>query len=507
MSEAYNGLVTQSQAELSDKHEYENQLSRPAKKRRANPSRQVQRSSHGPKMTGFNGPNLESSEFEKLRDSTARLQEENTALRLQISASQTPAWTTLYRVDCGRKNNLTTYSAAPILCGDKNDGHFQGQTPAEDVEPFIARQKERLPFLVLQNYRCCGHKSDNNSGEGLNRTNRNMHLGSSRTVEEIYLLSKELCKALGEVTKLCPHGDNYYPSFEVGKLIKGPYFWYYHNRGELDRAALSLTVEGETEFRLFQKCISQNLGGEYDIVDSMLSRRKITTRFFNYLYNPGTVLLTEESDAIAAFMQDDWPETTAWEFELQEGKHHDIENELKIKAWHWSFDGVFQRTDTFLKIPFNANASADGYFDVDKEIDFTSLSSYPLAYAGRDVEKRLFERGTKFWSCRHRNYVAYNGGRYKTGQINVSMNLSRKRSAFINALQTESRFMVDLATFYMMHPKKLPKCRLTDHLGPDATAREQPPGGNFLLLLPDKVHGFDMQEKQWGELHLGMCGT
>ena len=57
--------------------------------------------------------------------------------------------------------------------------------------------------------------------------------------------------------------------------------------------------------------------------------------------------------------------------------------------------------------------------------------------------------------------------------------------------------MVDLATFYKMHPDKLPHSRLRDDLGVEASAREQPPGGNFLLLLPSKVQGFNMQEKKW----------
>jgi hypothetical protein len=61
--------------------------------------------------------------------------------------------------------------------------------------------------------------------------------------------------------------------------------------------------------------------------------------------------------------------------------------------------------------------------------------------------------------------------------------------------------MVDLATFYKMHPGKLPENRLIDHLGPEATAKEHPPGGEFLLLLPPKVQGFNMQEKKWGELY------
>jgi hypothetical protein len=72
----------------------------------------------------------------------------------------------------------------------------------------------------------------------------------------------------------------------------------------------------------------------------------------------------------------------------------------------------------------------------------------------------------------------------------------------LNIPQTDTRFMIDLATFYKMHPEKRPITRLTDHLGVEASAREKPPGGNFLLLLPANVQGFNMQEKKWGELQI-----
>jgi hypothetical protein len=57
--------------------------------------------------------------------------------------------------------------------------------------------------------------------------------------------------------------------------------------------------------------------------------------------------------------------------------------------------------------------------------------------------------------------------------------------------------MVDLATFYKMHPENLPHSRLRDDLGVEATARQRPPDDDFLLLLPAKVRGFNMQQKKW----------
>lgn len=65
--------------------------------------------------------------------------------------------------------------------------------------------------------------------------------------------------------------------------------------------------------------------------------------------------------------------------------------------------------------------------------------------------------------------------------------------------QTDTRFMVDFATFNKMHPEKFPtSSRLRDDLGKNVTASEAPPDGSFILLLPANVRGFNMQEKKWG---------
>ena len=65
--------------------------------------------------------------------------------------------------------------------------------------------------------------------------------------------------------------------------------------------------------------------------------------------------------------------------------------------------------------------------------------------------------------------------------------------------------MVDLGTYQKMHQQMQP---IKDHNGlheqeqlsqKDMDA-ENPPEGNFVLLLPQTVRGFNMQAKQWGKI-------
>ncbi len=58
--------------------------------------------------------------------------------------------------------------------------------------------------------------------------------------------------------------------------------------------------------------------------------------------------------------------------------------------------------------------------------------------------------------------------------------------------------MIDITTYRKMHPDAaIFKLRLTDELGEEAMKKEEPPGEEFLLLLPPNVYGFNMQEKKW----------
>lgn len=64
--------------------------------------------------------------------------------------------------------------------------------------------------------------------------------------------------------------------------------------------------------------------------------------------------------------------------------------------------------------------------------------------------------------------------------------------------------MVDLATYQKMHQQSQHIRDADDYPGEEKLSQEQmdsddPPEGNFLLLLPATVRGFNMQAKQWGK--------
>jgi hypothetical protein len=67
--------------------------------------------------------------------------------------------------------------------------------------------------------------------------------------------------------------------------------------------------------------------------------------------------------------------------------------------------------------------------------------------------------------------------------------------------------MVDLRTYQKMHHSSQ-HLRHTDEflndqkLSQEDMDAEDPPEGNFILLLPQTVSGFNTQTKQWGEFYI-----
>ena len=367
----------------------------------------------------------EEENVQELRATISRLEREKASLEALVANSHAPTWQTLYRVSCDRQNGVKTYSDVPELCASEEGVHLQGRHCAENVWSLIPMQKQRVSFIVFQDYRCCIHGSANaqykENLEKERQVNSETSISRARiTGEKFYVTSNTLRDAFEMVTAAVSGFDRHcFPSFHVGKFITAPYFWYFHNRTAFELAAAEMRQECREEFKLFQEYISRNFGKEYRDVDSMFSNGNITARFFEYLYKPGSVILVNEFGAMRAVVQSGWPKSTESNFWMEDEKYYVAEYKLSVKSWHWSFNGVFQRTEEVLTLPFVSESSKGRTFDLDEVIGIRSLNCYPLKYALPSTQHLLRERGMKFWSCRRRNYVTYSGGDYNCDEMSV----------------------------------------------------------------------------------------
>lgn len=71
--------------------------------------------------------------------------------------------------------------------------------------------------------------------------------------------------------------------------------------------------------------------------------------------------------------------------------------------------------------------------------------------------------------------------------------------------------MVDYATYKLMHPqdpKKAPEVPSRDDLEPGMMDQDNPPyGDEFLMCLPTKIPGYNMQKKEWSTVPQSHAGV
>ncbi|KAJ5587678.1 ATPase AAA-type core [Penicillium hispanicum] len=189
-------------------------------------------------------------------------------------------------------------------------------------------------------------------------------------------------------------------------------------------------------------------GQEYDEADALFSKGLVTRSHVPKLFTAQDLLVTTEQGQLCAYTLDSFPGDS-----------------LKLFCWAWGFDGQFWRHRIVLSVESP---------DTEDPIDITDLPVYPLKYATTDVQELLQSRGRQFWSLRNGGYVSYTPtGIRKDTQTN------------------KPRYMVDVTTYQELHSSRNShdSDREREYLSAEAMEADEPPDGNFLLLLPATIHG------------------
>jgi hypothetical protein len=61
--------------------------------------------------------------------------------------------------------------------------------------------------------------------------------------------------------------------------------------------------------------------------------------------------------------------------------------------------------------------------------------------------------------------------------------------------------MIDMATLRQNTPDNHKKVGLKDQLGPEVMANDNPPEGDFIMLLPSAIPGYHMKDKKWSKFY------
>lgn len=232
--------------------------------------------------------------------------------------------------------------------------------------------------------------------------------------EEIRLHSQEMIEALEAFLTLQPGFWDNFPSFNAREPIDAPYiFWYIYRSPE---ALQQLRPSHQSLMRSLTRWIDRNYEDKYNEAKRQLENGVVTLRTMPFLLVPGEVLVWKEKDKTKAAITSSlllrqslpilyWDSTRPWAEgnRSSEGtKKGEFASTWEVKTWSYKFDGEFLYDKGSKRIKFKASS-------LDQEVPISKLGVHPLRFADEKTKLQLETRGKNFWTCRHRNLVAYIG--------------------------------------------------------------------------------------------------
>ncbi|OBT88775.1 hypothetical protein VE02_02394 [Pseudogymnoascus sp. 03VT05] len=306
-----------------------------------------------------------------------------------------------------------------------------------------------------------------------------------KPTEAIQICSESICKYLNALVEDFPRSKEQFPTFSPECEIKGPYLFYYHNREFFQTKRSDLDVDHPVGLLL--DYLSQSVADDYRKIDDLFAQNLVTADVIQYLFAPSTVIVTKSNDYLKAYCQ-------VGGFSISSPKSSseaDYQRIAKLVCESWDYDGIFSKTSTSLVVDFQVKkGAATPSVRAKPTMKIQDLTAYPIRFASESIKTELWERGKKFWECRKQKYILYTGLDYS-----------------LNQHYSEARFMIDISAFQKMHPesRKIIGARSPDNLLPPEEANaDDPPSGDFLLLLPSNIYGFQMQEKKWANFQVSL---
>ncbi|KAI9876054.1 MAG: hypothetical protein M1830_007447 [Pleopsidium flavum] len=412
-------------------------------------------------------------------------------LRKRQQTTSSCQFQTLHRVSCQEDKTTTVFFDPPWrLDQEQENAHLRGRTIVSNLELHIERHKE-LSFLVYKDYVCCTPDGIPSKLAPHSWKQASDFCGGdtspTASKESVFVITESFSEALGALLNGDQTRLDRYPEFDVNSEFFAPYLWVYHDRAFIREKASSLSDEHQKQINLLMCYVDHSFGSEYEEVDNLLSRGMISGQYFQYLFTPDDILIskekTKEKDHIQGYLQKSWPQRKDAKSQSKLALHPRLIQQeekpsldLTLRALLWKFDGSFQRELRDLFIKYGARW--------DEVMVIRDLDIYPLKFADLKMAESLRAKGKKFWDCRHKKYVCYSGWDYNCAEKIVDV-----------------RFMIDTTTYKKMHPDAvISNFLLRDDLGPKVLEQDEPPDGDFVMLLPPNIFGFNMQEKKWVNL-------
>ena len=328
--------------------------------------------------------------------------------------------------------------------GQRNASRLQCNLPLDNFELYLEKNKDTA-FIVYRNFdidstdTVAQPETDDVSSE--RATYLPQH--SSETIRPVdQNLIGTIRTLLGSRQEYADILREFASSYELA----APYLFIYHSRKSLEEFRNSLPLPAKAQLSLLSQFITQEYADEYAAADSLLSQGKASPKHVRYLFKPGDLLMSRVDGHYKGYVSTSWPKITFGRkvsrmrastsgditgMSLYGSQDADARMAMdkvtihvcRVSAWHWAFDGNFQRKHEVLELEIPDLKDGKTALDVKGKNEvavqgkehkpglpgknISDLNIFPMAFASAEIVDKCRRRGKTFWKCRTRNYVSY----------------------------------------------------------------------------------------------------
>lgn len=332
------------------------------------------------------------------------------------------------------------------------------QIPVKNFDLYLEQNKD-VSFIVYRTY------VEPNTGTSSERDTKIDSSDSPEQItESIRPVADILIHALEAILQSREEYADLLQKYRATSELYAPYLFMYHNRKDLDIIRENLDQSTQEQLQLFSDYVVQNHGSMYATADSLISQGMISPEYIDYLFKPGDVLVQRHVTDYRGWVACSWPRKISTEqiprslaesvkkgapiplYGSREASKR-MENDTvlvhhwNIEAWHWDFDGNFQRKNDTLKFAIQAednhakhakNTTDHNCLNTQDEasqieidrVAIGDLRVFPLKYTSSEIVNLLRRRGKTFWKCRARRVVSYQGNEKDSMQNSVGFKAS-----------------------------------------------------------------------------------
>ena len=328
--------------------------------------------------------------------------------------------------------------------GQGNASRLQCNLPLDNFDLYLEKNKD-IAFIIYRNFDPDSTDFEARPGTDKASSERAAYIPQHST-ETIRPVDQNLIAAINTLLGSRQEYAEILREFASSYEVAAPYLFMYHSRKSLEEVQNSLPLPAKAQLSLLSTFVTEEYAGEYAAADSLLSQGKVSPELVRYLFKPGDLLVSRVDGQYMGYVSASWPKIS-WDKRVSRlrasASGNGTERSLygsdaaearmatdkvtvhvcRLNAWHWAFDGNFQRINVQVDLEIPSVEDVETAKDIKgkntvatqgKEHkanlsgkSISDLNVFPMQFASAEIIDKCRRRGKTFWKCRTRNYVSY----------------------------------------------------------------------------------------------------